>query len=72
MSHDDEDLLAKLVAAGPTGPQHKPGRKEYPDGWKPRVELDDVDGGVLVSTPRPVSDSPASHAELLADFGLKS
>src|SRR5664279_1046259 len=71
MSQGDEDLLAQLLAAGPTSPQHTPTRKEYPNGWQPRVELDEVDGGVVVSMPKPMG-SPASHGELLADFGLKS
>ena len=63
-------LLDDLASPGPTGPQHQPSRKAYPDGWQPRSEVDDTDGGFVVSTPAPAS-APQSHAEILETFGLK-
>lgn len=63
-----------MVAAGPTGPQHSPGRKAYPDGWQPRSEVDDVDGGYVVSRPQSLSgEHNSSHgdfAAVLDEFGL--
>jgi len=58
-----------MVAAGPTGPQHNPGRKSYPDGWQPRSEVDDVDGGFVVSKPMPVGHT-GDHRAVLDEFGL--
>lgn len=60
-----------MVAAGPTGPQHTPGRKAYPDGWQPRSDVDDVDGGFVVSRPQPVAHTTLSdHRAILEEFGL--
>lgn len=65
------DVLREIAAAGPTGPQHTPGRKAYPDGWQPRMEVDDTDGGFVVSSPQPVADATDSdHTAVLAEFGL--
>lgn len=64
-------LLDDLSAPGPTGPQHVPSRKPYPDGWQPRSEVDDTDGGFVVSRPSPAA-VPQSHEEILAEFGLSS
>lgn len=63
--------LADTIAPGPTGPQHTPARKAYPDGWQPRMEVDDTDGGFVVSKPQPVAQATDSdHAATLAEFGL--
>lgn len=59
-----------MVAAGPTGPQHVPGRKAYPDGWQPRSEVDDVDGGFVVSRPMPADQNAGDFAAVLDEFGL--
>lgn len=59
-----------MVAAGPTGPQHTPGRKAYPDGWQPRSEVDDVDGGFVVSRPMPAAQNTGDFAAVLDEFGL--
>lgn len=65
------DVLREIAAAGPTGPQHAPTRKAYPDGWQPRMEVDDIDGGFVVSKPQPVAQATHSdHADVLAEFGL--
>lgn len=61
--------LGDMIAAGPTGPQHTPGRKAYPDGWQPRSEVDDVDGGFVVSKPMPANQAP-DHRAILDEFGL--
>lgn len=63
-------LLEQLVQSGPQGPQHVVGRKKYPDGWQPRADVDDVDGGYVVSMPVAADQVPASHAEILSEFGL--
>lgn len=63
--------LADMKAAGPTGPQHTPSRKAYPDGWQPRMEVDDTDGGYVVSKPQPVADTTDSDVSaVLSEFGL--
>lgn len=59
-----------MIAAGPTGPQHSPGRKSYPDGWQPRSEVDDVDGGFVVSKPMPAGENVGDYAAVLDEFGL--
>lgn len=58
-----------MVGAGPTGPQHSPQRKPYPDGWQPRCEVDDVDGGFVVSKPQPVAQA-TDYVAVLDEFGL--
>jgi hypothetical protein len=40
-----------------------------PRGWEPRVEFDDT-AGEGTTPPRPASDAPPSHEEILAEFGL--
>lgn len=60
-----------MKAAGPTGPQHSPQRKPYPDGWQPRMEVDDTDGGFVVSKPQLVAAATLSdHRAVLDEFGL--
>ena len=61
--------ISEIAAAGPTGPQHGVSRKSYPDGWQPRLELDETDGGFIVSKPSSV-EVPKSHEEILSEFGL--
>ena len=62
--------LSDIAAAGPTGPQHQHSRKAYPDGWQPRSEVDDVDGGFVVSRPMPTSENVGDFAAVLDEFGL--
>lgn len=62
--------LGDIIAAGPTGPQHQPGRKAYPDGWQPRMEVDDTDGGFVVSRPQPITEAGGDHRAVLEEFGL--
>lgn len=63
--------LDDLLAPGPTGPQYQPSRKPYPDGWQPRMEVDDTDGGYVVSKPEPgKADVPIDHRAVLEEFGL--
>lgn len=72
MSEDassDSELLQQLIAAGPTGTLQAK-RRSYPDNWQPRAEIDEQDGGYVVSTPQPATEAPRSHAELLSEFGL--
>jgi len=60
-----------FASPGPTGPQHVAGRKAYPDGWQPRMEVDDTDGGFVVSKPQPVAQATLSdHGAVLDEFGL--
>ena len=40
-----------------------------PDGWKPRLEVDDVDGGYVVSKPYQPATNP-EYAAVLSEFGL--
>jgi hypothetical protein len=40
-----------------------------PRGWEPKVEFDDA-AGEGITPPRPASDAPPSHEEILAEFGL--
>ena len=40
-----------------------------PDGWKPRLEVDDTDGGYIVSKPYDPGQHP-DYANILDEFGL--
>lgn len=55
------DELSKLVSPGRQG-------SDVPDGWKPRLEVDEA-GGFFVSTPRKADEMPDA-ADLLGDFDL--
>lgn len=40
-----------------------------PDGWKPRLEVDDTDGGYIISKPYEPHQHP-DYANILTEFGL--
>lgn len=59
----------QLAEPGPSGEQHIATRKnKYPEGWQPRSDIDDQEGGYIVSQPSEAT-TPASHTEILSTFG---
>jgi predicted phosphodiesterase len=58
-----------LAAAGPIAQNTPHNRKPYPDGWQPRSEVCDTDGGYVVTKPFEPGHEP-EHADALAEFGL--
>ena len=66
MSESFSEKLASLISPGPSGSDHK--ATNTPEAWRPRMEVGD-DGGYLISTARPIGDSPDIQ-EILKEFDL--
>jgi predicted phosphodiesterase len=56
-----------LLSPGPSGSDVR--ASNTPEAWRPRMEIDDTDGGFVVSKPRPAGEV-ADSRNLLKDFNL--
>lgn len=61
------DKFNALVSPGPNGSDIK--ANNIPESWKPRMDLDDKNGGFIVSTPRSAGQIPDVE-QLLKEFDL--
>lgn len=64
---DLTEKLALLLSPGPSGSDVK--ATNTPEAWRPRMEVDEKEGGFVVSKPRPASEMPDSRT-LLQEFNL--
>lgn len=61
------EKLASLLSPGPSGSDVR--ATNTPEAWRPRMEIDEAQGGFVVSKPRPASEMPDSRT-LLQEFNL--
>lgn len=63
------DEIGNMIQSNVARPAPAVPAATAPRGWEPKVDYDETEGQG-VTPPRPAGETPPSHAEILAEFGL--